>query len=219
MLVAMRDGKLARVEELTRIPSDLQDTLITILSEKTLPVPELATEVQGIRGFNVIATANNRDKGVNELSSALLRRFNAVVLPVPATLDEEVDIVSRRVLELGRALALPAEKPALEEIKRVVTIFRELRDGLTADGKTKVKPPTGTLSTAEAISVVNGGLAYAGFYSDGVMRAADLAAGITGAIVKDPVQDKVVWLEYLKTVVKERDGWKDLYRACMEVVD
>ena len=75
------------------------------------------------------------------------------------------------------------------------------------------------MSTAEAISVVNGGLAYAGFYSDGVMRAADLAAGITGAIVKDPVQDKVVWLEYLKTVVKERDGWKDLYRACMEVVD
>jgi MoxR-like ATPase len=219
MLIAMRDGKLARVEELTRIPSDVQDTLITILSEKTLPVPELATEVQGIRGFNVIATANNRDKGVNELSSALLRRFNAVVLPVPATLDEEVDIVSRRVLELGRALALPAEKPALEEIKRVVTIFRELRDGLTADGKTKVKTPTGTLSTAEAISVVNGGLAYAGFYSDGVLRAADLAAGITGAIVKDPVQDKVVWLEYLKTVVKERDGWKDLYRACMEVVD
>src|SRR5215468_7494796 len=219
MLIAMRDGKLARVEELTRIPSDVQDTLITILSEKTLPVPELATEVQGTRGFNVIATANNRDKGVNELSSALLRRFNTVVLPLPATLDEEVDIVSRRVVELGRALALPAEKPALEEIKRVVTIFRELRDGLTADGKTKVKTPTGTLSTAEAISVVNGGLAYAGFYSDGVLRAADLAAGITGAIVKDPVQDKVVWLEYLKTVVKERDGWKDLYRACMEVVD
>ena len=219
MLIAMRDGKLARVEELTRIPSDVQDTLITILSEKTLPMPELTTEVQGIRGFNVIATANNRDKGVNELSSALLRRFNTVVLPVPATLDEEVGIVSRRVLELGRALALPAEKPALEEIKRVVTIFRELRDGLTADGKTKVKTPTGTLSTAEAISVVNGGLAYAGFYSDGVLRAADLAAGIIGAIVKDPVQDKVVWLEYLKTVVKERDGWKDLYRACMEVVD
>ena len=219
LMRAMRDGQIARIEELTRMPADVQDTLITILSEKTLPIPELGEEVQATKGFNVIATANNRDKGVNELSSALLRRFNTVVLPVPAPLDEEVDIVSRRVVELGRALALPAEKPALEEIKRVVTIFRELRDGLTADGKTKVKTPTGTLSTAEAISVVNGGLAYAGFYSDGVLRAADLAAGITGAIVKDPVQDKVVWLEYLKTVAKERDGWKDLYRACMEVVD
>jgi len=65
---------------------------------------------------------------------------------------------------------------------------------------------------------VNGGLAMAGYYGDGVLRAPDMAAGLTGAIVKDPVQDRVVWLEYLKTVVKEREGWKDLYRACMEVL-
>jgi MoxR-like ATPase len=218
MMRAMRTGKLARVEELTRIGSDVQDTLITILSEKTLPIPELDTEVQAQRGFNVIATANNRDKGVNELSSALLRRFNTVVLPVPETLDDEVQIVDRRVNQLGRALQLPAEKPALEEIRRVVTVFRELRDGVTVDGKTKLKSPSGTLSTAEAISVVNNGMAVAGYYGDGVLRAADLAAGITGTIVKDPVQDRVVWLEYLQTVVKDRDGWKDLYRACREVV-
>ena len=97
MMRAMETGKLARIEELTRIPAEVQDTLITILSEKTLPVPELNTEVQARKGFNVIATANNRDKGVNELSSALTRRFNTVVLPVPATLEEEVDIVERRV--------------------------------------------------------------------------------------------------------------------------
>jgi MoxR-like ATPase len=217
MMRAMKDGKIARVEELTRIPNDVQDTLITILSEKTLPIPELSTELQARKGFNVIATSNNRDKGVNELSSALTRRFNVVVLPVPDTLEQEVEIVSKRVAELGRALELPAEKPALEEIRRVVTIFRELRDGVTADGTTKVKSPSGTLSTAEAISVVNGGLAMAGFYGDGVLRGSDLAAGITGAIVKDPVQDRLVWLEYLKTVVKEREGWKDLYRACMDV--
>ena len=196
----------------------MQDTLITILSEKTLPIPELNTEVQAQRGFNVIATANNRDKGVNELSSALMRRFNTVVLPMPESVEEEVGIVERRVAQLGRALALPAEKPALAEIRRVVTIFRELREGVTEDGKTKVKSPSGTLSTAEAISVVNNGMAMAGYYGDGVLRAGDLAAGITGAIVKDPVQDKVVWLEYLQTVVKERDGWKDVYRACREVL-
>lgn len=216
MLNAMRGGKIARIEELTRIPSEVQDTLITILSEKTLPVPELSSEVQAQRGFNVIATANNRDKGVNELSSALLRRFNTVVLPVPESMDEEVSIVERRVAELGRALALPVEKPALEEIRRVVTIFRELREGKTSDGKTKLKSPSGTLSTAEAISVVTNGLAMAAFYGDGVLKAGDLAASLTGAVIKDPVQDQVVWQEYLQTVVKERDGWKDLYRAARD---
>ncbi|MCB9701924.1 MAG: AAA family ATPase [Myxococcales bacterium] len=216
---ALEGGKLARIEELTRVPSEVQDTLITLLSEKTMPVPELDSEVQARRGFNVIATANNRDKGVNELSSALLRRFNTVILPTPATMDEEVAIVEQRVADMGRNLELPAEKPALEEIRRVVTIFRELRDGKTADGKTKVKSPSGTLSPAEAISVVTNGLAMAGFYGDGVVRAADLAASLTGAIVKDPVQDRIVWLEYLQTVVKERAGWKDLYRACKAVLD
>jgi MoxR-like ATPase len=218
MLLAMRAGKLARVEELTRMPSEVQDALITILSEKTLPVPELSTEVQARKGFNVIATANNRDRGVNDLSSALLRRFNTVVLPLPETLEAELTIVAQRVDDLGRALELPAEKPALDEIRRVVTVFRELRQGATEDGATKLKSPSGTLSTAEAISVVGGGLAMAAFYGDGVLRAGDLAAGMTGAVVKDPVQDRVVWLEYLKTVAKERDGWRDFYRACMDVV-
>ena len=81
LMRAMQDGKIARVEELTRIPSDVQDSLITILSEKTLPIPELNRKCRRSKGFNVIATANNRDRGVNELSSALKRRFNTVVLP------------------------------------------------------------------------------------------------------------------------------------------
>lgn len=215
---AMEEGKIARVEELTRIPADVQDSLITILSEKTLPIPELNLEAQAIKGFNLIGTANNRDRGVNELSSALKRRFNTVVLPVPTTIDEEIEIVRRRVETLGRTLELPAEPPTVEELRRVVTIFRELRDGKTVDGKTKLKSPSGTMSTAEAISVVNQGLALAAHFGDGRLRAADLAAGMIGAVVKDPVQDRVVWMEYLETVVKERDGWKDLYRACREVI-
>jgi MoxR-like ATPase len=218
MMNAMRSGRLCRIEELTRIAPEVQDTLITVLSEKTLPVPELNTEVQARKGFNVIATANNRDKGVNELSSALTRRFNTVVMPVPQTTEEEVEIVERRVASLGRALELPAERPALEEIRRVVTVFRELRGGVTEDGRTKLKTPTGTLSTAEAISVLTAGLASAAFYGDGAMKANDVAAGLTGAIVKDPVQDRVAWLEYLQTVVRERKDWKDLYRECREVV-
>ena len=104
---AMRTGRLVRIEELTRMPSEVQDALVTILSEKVLPVPELDTEVAAVQGFNLIATANDRDRGINELSSALRRRFNTVVLPLPATAEEEMAIVARRVGELGAA-ARPA---------------------------------------------------------------------------------------------------------------
>jgi MoxR-like ATPase len=213
---AMKEGKTARIEELTRIGADVQDALITILSEKSLPIPELNTEVQAVRGFNIIATANNRDKGVNELSSALKRRFNTVILPVPDSMDEEIDIVKRRVESFEKLMQLPAEKPALQEIRRIVTIFRELRSGVTTDGKTKIKIPSGTLSTAEAISVVNSGLSMAAYFGDGQLKAADLAAAIVGSVVKDPVQDKLVWQEYLETVVKPREDWKDIYRACRD---
>jgi MoxR-like ATPase len=214
---AMADGKIARVEELTRMPSDVQDALITILSEKTLPIPELGSELLAVRGFNVIATANDRDRGVNELSSALRRRFNTVVLPVPPTAEEEVEIVTRRVTQLGRSIGLPQATAGAEEIRRVVTVFRELRQGVTEDGLSKVKSPSGTLSPAEAISVITSGLALAAHFGDGVLRAADVAGGITGAVVADPVSDGVVWQEYLETVVRERDEWSDFYRACREV--
>ena len=214
ILRAMEAGAIARLEELTRVPAEVQDTLISILSEKTLPLPELKSEVRAQRGFNLIATANNKDRGVNEMSSALKRRFNTVILPTPATLEEEVAIVQMRVEAIGRSLELPAEAPALAEIRRIVTVFRELRDGKTVEGSAKVKSPSGTLSTAEAISVVSSGLALAAHFGDGRLTAHEVASGLIGAVVKDPVQDSVIWREYLETVVKERDDWKDLYRAC-----
>ncbi|WP_239649996.1 ATP-binding protein [Methylocucumis oryzae] len=217
MLHAMQNGKIARIEELTRIPSDVQDTLITVLSEKHLPIPELNTEIAARQGFNVIATANNRDKGVNELSSALQRRFNTVILPTPATLEKEVEIVEQRVRDLGKSMALPLEKSALKEIQRVVTVFRELRAGMTLDNKEKLKIPSGTLSTAEAISVMNSGISLSVHFGDGELSAADLASSLIGAVIKDPVQDPIVWREYLETVVKERADWRDLYRACREL--
>jgi MoxR-like ATPase len=215
---AMKNGKIARIEELTRIGSDVQDTLITILSEKLLPIPELNLEVQAVQGFNIIATANNRDKGVNDLSSAMKRRFNTVILPLPNNAEEEAQIVQQRISKIGNSMEMPKEKPILEEIRRVVTIFRELRNGLTEDGKTKVKSPSGTLSTAEAISVMNSGLALAYHFGDGNLKAEDMASGILGAVVKDPVQDKIVYMEYLETVLKHREGWKDIYHACREMV-
>jgi MoxR-like ATPase len=214
---AMEDGRLVRLEELTRIPSDVQDALITILSEKTLPIPELGEQVQARKGFNVIATANDRDKGVNELSAALKRRFNTVVLPLPEDPEEEVSIVVGRVEQLGASLDLPTDGDASEEIRRVVTVFRELRSGATEDGRAKLKSPSGTLSTAEAISVTINALSLAGHFGSGRISAADIAAGLTGAVVRDPVADRTIWREYLETVVKEREGWSDLYRACRDL--
>ncbi|MBB2682759.1 AAA family ATPase (plasmid) [Rhizobium sophoriradicis] len=215
---AMEEGTLLRLEELTRMGSDVQDTLITVLSEKILPVPELDFAIDAERGFNVIATANNRDKGVNELSSALKRRFNVVVLPSPSTLEEETQIVVKRVGEIGTNLSLPPIQPADKELARVVTLFREIRDGKTLNGKTKLKTSTGTLSTAEAISVGVSAWAEAAHFGDGRIDANALATNIVGAVIKDPVQDGVALSEYLETVVRTRDGWRDLYEAIREVI-
>jgi len=216
VMVAMRTGAIARIEELTRMPADVQDALITVLSEKTLPIPELGEEAQALKGFNVIATANDRDRGVNELSSALRRRFNTVVLPLPEREDDEVAIVLSRVAAMSTTLELPAVPPAVEEIRRVVTVFRELRSGLSADGRTRIKSPTATLSTAEAISVVTSGLTLSAHFGDGLLRPTDIAAGIVGAVVKDPVADQVAWEEYLEVVVRTRQGWSDFYAACRD---
>jgi MoxR-like ATPase len=210
---AMESGKLCRLEELTRMGSDVQDTLITVLSEKMMPIPELNTSLYAQRGFNIIATANNRDKGVNELSSALKRRFNVVVLPLPEDMAEEVAIVAKRVDEMAGGLDLPVPKNVGEEIARVLTIFRELRSGATADGKVTLKTPSGSLSTAEAIATMVGGLSQAAWFDSGKLGAEGLAASLVGAIIKDPVQDKVVLEEYLETVLKKRPDYAGYYAA------
>ncbi|WP_202913091.1 ATP-binding protein [Acuticoccus sediminis] len=218
LLRAMENGKLCRLEELTRMGSDVQDTLITVLSEKMLPIPELNTSVYATRGFNVIATANDRDKGVNDLSAALKRRFNVVVLPLPNDMEQEIAIVARRVAESATALELPAPKNVAEEVARVLSIFRELRGGETLDGKTTLKTPSSTLSTAEAIAVMIGGLSHAAFFNDGILSAEGLAPNVLGAVVKDPVQDRAVLAEYLETVLRQRRDYADYYATLTELL-
>jgi hypothetical protein len=104
-----------------------------------------------------------------------------------------------------------------EEIRRVVTVFRELRDGLTEDGRLTLKTPSATLSTAEAISVLVNGLSLSAHFGDGHLNVDDVAAGIVGSVVRDPVHDRLVWREYLEAVVRERPGWGGFYRACREL--
>jgi MoxR-like ATPase len=215
---AMHDGKLVRFEEITRSPSEVQDTLITILSEKVLAVPELGFHLAAKRGFNLIGTANTRDRGVNDMSAALKRRFNLVVLPVPQDVDTEVQIVRKRVAEIGTGLKLPAPPPAEEAVRKVVQIFQELRRGQTLDGKQKVKSPSSVLSTAEAISLLGNSMSLAGHFGDGKVSERDLAAGLLGVVVKEDARDAGAWTEYLENIMKKRGAeWRELYTACKEL--
>jgi len=215
---AMEMGTIARVEEISRCASEVQDALISILSEKRISVPELDMSVPAQKGFSIIATANTRDKGVNEMSAALKRRFNIIVLPAPASLEAEIDIVRTRTSQLSGGLGLNSPLPEDNILEKVCTIFRELRTGETLDHRQKIKPPAGVLSTAEAISLLCNSMALAGSFGDGHITDDDLAAGLQGAVVKDEEKDKVVWKEYLENIMKRRgSSWSGLYRACMEL--
>ena len=215
---AMETGTIARVEEISRCASEVQDALISILSEKRISVPELAIEVAAQKGFSVIATANTRDKGVNEMSAALKRRFNIVVLPAPANLDSEMEIVRTRVTQLSENLDLNAKQPADDVVEKVCTIFRELRCGETLDRAQKVKGTSGVLSTAEAISLLCNSMALAGSFGNGTITNEDLAAALQGAVIKDEDKDQVAWKEYLENVMKKRGSERlGLYKACKDL--
>jgi MoxR-like ATPase len=217
-MTAMETGSAARIEEISRCQSEVQDALISILSEKSVAVNELSREVPANRGFSIIATANTRDKGVNDMSAALKRRFNIIILPTPSDLNTEVEIVKKRVGEISANYELKAKIPIDESIMRVVTIFRELRSGLTLDGKQKVKSTSSVVSTAEAISLLTNAMALAGSFGDGNVKDVDLAAGLQGAVVKDEDKDKIAWQEYLENIMKKRGmSWQPLYKSCMDL--
>ena len=156
-------------------------------------------------------------RAVQLCTCAETKEMMRAIEPFATTEEERYALAQTNAIN---ALLLKNGSPrfgAVHEVRRVVQIFRELRNGQTEDGKTKLKSRTGTMSTAEAISVLNSGMALAAHFGDGVLHARDVAASLVGAVVKDPVQDDLVWREYLETVVKERSDWKDLYRACREV--
>lgn len=214
---AMETGSIARFEEISRCASEVQDSLISILSEKRISIPELSLEVPAQKGFSIIATANTRDKGVNEMSSALKRRFNTIVLPTPATLEQEMEIVKTRITQLSENLDLNANLPDDDIIEQICVIFREIREGITIDNKKKVNKTSGVLSTAEAISLLANSMALAGSFGDGSIKDVDIAGSLQGAIIKDEASDSKAWLEYLETVMKTRDIYKGLYKECKKL--
>lgn len=219
VFTAMETGSIARIEEISRCASEVQDALISLLSEKRISIPELNTEIAAKKGFSVIATANTRDKGVNEMSAALKRRFNIVILPTPADLETEIDIVRTRVAQLSAGLDLNANLPAEDVVEKVCTIFRELRSGETLDKNQKLKTTSGVLSTAEAISLLCNSMALAGSFGNGAISEEDLAAGLSGAVIKDEDKDSIAWKEYLENVMKKRGRkWSGLYAACRDLI-
>ncbi len=214
MYRAMQEGKIVRCEELTRVPSEVQDSLLSILSEKEIAVPELRMTVPARRGFSVIATANTRDRGVNDMSSALKRRFNFVELPVPEDLASETAIVEKRTHDLMADYKLEAQLPP-DLVKMLVTIFQELRRGRTIDGKVKVKSPNAVLSTAEAISVLFNSTILANHFGEGAVSPKEVTRSLVGAVAKEDSRDLETLREYMETVVKGRSGkeWEQLYEA------
>lgn len=211
---AMEEGKVARIEEITRVTSEIQDSLISLLSEKLITIPELGEYVSAKKGFNIIATANTRDRGINEMSSALKRRFNFVHIPIINDLDLEMQIVSKRTKELQSEFEVPG-KFSKETVKLLTTLFQELREGKTKDGKTKIKPPTTVLSTAEMISVLFNGVILSTHFGNKSVTAEELARSVIGAISKESQQDKEILLEYCENVAKHRKGkdWQAFYKS------
>ncbi len=215
---AMESGTIVRFEELTRCPPELQDALISILSERSMAIPELGTSLPARPGFALIATANQRDRGVFAMSAALQRRFNMVVLPPPPDLDTEVDIVSRRVAELSGDGALAGALPDREAVARVVRIFRELRSGETLDGSQKLLAPDGGVSAADGISALMSAMALSAAFRGGRPEAGDIALGLQSAVVRDGGTDKSAWIEYIENVMKKRGSeWSELYSACRDL--
>jgi MoxR-like ATPase len=221
-MVAMRSGGLLRFEEITRCVTDVQDSLVSILSDKAIAVPELpdANMIWAKPGFNVIATANTRDQGVNELSAALKRRFNYVYIPVVADQKTEVEIVRQRSNELLARYDIPTrmEEPVLALL---ATVFREIRQGVTADGQS-VQKPTTTLSTAEAIGVALDSAIHARYFGSGSVGAGDIARNMVGSIVKEDRADLAVLKEYVNLVAKKRAAsdpeWKAFYEAATKAL-
>ncbi|MEU9760431.1 AAA family ATPase [Streptomyces sp. NPDC047985] len=219
MLRGMAEGRLVRFEEITRCPLEVQDSLLSLLSERVVAIPELAGPdgmVFARQGFNVIATANTRDRGVNEMSAALKRRFNfETVFPIP-DLDTELALVEAEVTTLLRRSGVepPPDRDVLEVL---VATFRELRAGADGQGGpgAGADRPSAVMSTAEAVSVAHAVGVRGWFLRGEPGSAADVAACLAGTAAKDSPQDLARLRRYLEQQVPRRRGpaWQALYDA------
>ena len=215
LYVAMREGKVARFEEITRCPLEIQDSLLAALSDRVLAVPEMEGDnmLFAKDGFNVIATANTRDLGVNEMSAALKRRFNfETVFPIP-DFNVEMALVRDETKRLLERAGVP-EVPGDDVLELLVTTFRELRAGQTVDGQAMDRLTT-AMSTAEAVSVAYALGVRSYYLGDGGASPSDLVDCLVGAVVKTESEDLARLRRYFEQRVAKGSGphWRAYYEA------
>jgi MoxR-like ATPase len=209
VLAAMRRGAVARVEEVTRCLPEVQDALVSLLSDRRIAIPELSADqstedatVYAAPGFTLIATANLRDRGVSEMSAALKRRFNFEVVPPIGDLAQEIALVQR---QSTAALARTGASAAVDEavLEALVTAFRDLRTGRSVEGWAVERPST-VMSTAEAVSVATSLALAAAYFPDGRDVLSLLPGHLLGVVRKDEPKDADRLLAYWDGAVRRR---------------
>lgn len=216
LYLGMRQGKIVRFEEITRCPLEVQDSLLSVLSDRVLAVPELEGEAGMLfarEGFNLIATANSRDRGVNDMSAALKRRFNfETVFPI-RNADDELALVKREAGTLLARSGVP-QSPPDEVLDVLVTCFRELREGVAGDGS-GLERLSSAMSTAEAVSVAHA-VGVRGYYLRGDAGGPeDIVECLAGTAAKDNADDLKKLRRYLEQRAAKRKGeaWRAFYAA------
>ncbi len=214
---AMQQGKIIRFEEITRCPPEIQDVLVSLMSEKTMMIPELGEQgrVYAKAGFNIIATANLRDRGVHEMSSALKRRFNfETVRPIADPVFERELVLTQLKRELGDL----SDQIQMSEsvVDLLVTVFQELRQGTTKDG-TSIKTPDAVMSTAEAVNIAYAAALEGYYLGDQSLSGAAIARQLIGVVLKDNADDAKRMRFYMDNVARERAKldatWKAFFDA------
>ncbi|GGC84382.1 ATP-binding protein [Halopseudomonas salina] len=215
LLRAMRDGKFLRFEEIARCPQTLQDSVLSILSDRVISIPELAGDdgvIYASEGFNIIATSNSVDEGVNRMSAALKRRMNFEQVKPIARLGDEIDVVVRQTEKLNAKAGITF-KPDPMVLEVLVTVFHELRNGQSIAGRSTDRLAGSAMSTAEAVAVAHAMSVHAFYYADGRMTVESLVHFLLGSALKDKPEDRRRLRHYFDTEIAERRGdhWKALY--------
>ncbi|MBM7070294.1 AAA family ATPase [Actibacterium sp. 188UL27-1] len=223
VLSAMRNGKIARIEELTRCAPEVQDAMISLLSERTVAIPELGAGVEdrAALGFNVIGTANLRDLGVNEMSSALKRRFNFETVHPIADAAFEKTLIARQLQD--RVADHPVNADMGDDVLDVlVQVFRDLRTGRTSEGAT-VAQPKSVMSTAEAVNVAHAATLNAAYLDGGTVNADHVARQLRGVVFKDDPEDARKLRTYADTIARSRGrssrAWATFYKSVKDGLD
>jgi len=222
MYTAMSEGRVCRFEEVTRVQPEIQDVLIGMLSDKVLHVPELVGDdatVFAAPGFNVLATANLRDRGVHEMSGALKRRFNFETVKPIADRKLEATLIKEQAAAL-LARSGTAASVGDDVVELLVAAFHDLRDGVTADG-VAVEKPTAVMSSAEAVAVAHAAALDAHYFGDGSAGGDHIARQLIGTVLKDNPEDGKKLRQYFDVVVKQRarksDQWGRMFDARREL--